>query len=222
MDSRAEPGSGAASGGAGGVINFFVILGVGIAAYGFLGVDRRVDAELSRFLVLFGSIWAVVGLGLGVMKQRMLSRAQAEQELFASGTRAVAVVEGVRTTGVVLNNINQQVVLTLRVQPQGEPEFPYERRLFVPIHALPRPGDVIDVAYDPADSSRVALATDWSNDTGGGQVLLFRHLEAGEKSAAGGGVVDELERLDRLRQSGSLTFAEFEALKAKILSGQGG
>jgi hypothetical protein len=35
-------------------------------------------------------------------------------------------------------------------------------------------------------------------------------------------VVHQLERLNRLRQSGSLTFAEFEAPKARILSGQDG
>jgi hypothetical protein len=161
------------------------------------------------------------GLGLGLVNQRMQRRAQADQVLFASGTKAVAVVEEVRTTGVVLNG-NHQITLRLRVQPEGEPGFPHERKVFVPVYALPRMGDVIDVAYDPADHSRVGLAADWDSDTGGGQVLLFRHPEAGEMTAPGNGVVDELERLERLRQSGSLTFSEFEALKAKIISGQGG
>ncbi|HEX2076955.1 MAG TPA: DUF3592 domain-containing protein [Longimicrobium sp.] len=220
MQPRAEPGSDAAKAGGGSVINVVVILGIGLVAYGFLGADGREDADLRRFLVLFGVFWVLVGLGLGVVNLRMQRQAQADQELFASGRKAVAVVDGVRTTGLMVND-DRQIVLRLRVHPAGEPEFAYERRMFVPSHALPRVGDVLEVAYDPADPSRVALATDGSSDAGGAPPLVFGRSDAGAGPAAGESVVDQLERLDRLRQSGSLTFSEFEALKAKLLSGQG-
>ena len=221
MHPRAEPG--AATAGRGGIISFFLLGGIALAAVGgFLILSGGVGATVGVTFALIGVIWALVALGLRAFYGRMLRRARVEQELFASGRKAIAVVEGVQTTGMVLNDVNQQIVLQLRVQPPGEPEFTHQRRMFVPFHALPRTGDVIDVAYDPADRSRVALATDWRTNTGGGQALLSRRPEAGEESAAAEGVVDQLERLDRLRQSGSLTFSEFEALKAKILSGQGG
>jgi hypothetical protein len=223
MDSRAEPRPGAATAGRGGVMNFFLYAGIALAGVGgFLILGGGGGAVAGMTLALMGVIWALVGFGLRAFYQRVLRRAQAERELFASGRKAVAVVEGVQTTGMVLNNVNQQILLRLRVQPQGEPEFAHERRMFVPFHTLPRRGDVIDVAYDPADRSKVALATDWDSNTGGGQALLFRRPGDGEGSAGEDGVVEQLERLDRLRQSGSLTFSEFEALKAKIISGQGG
>lgn len=56
------------------------------------------------------------------------------------------------------NNINVQIVLRPRVQPRSEPEFAYQRRMYVPFNGIPRTGDVIDVAYDPDDTSQVELA----------------------------------------------------------------
>ena len=144
-------------------------------------------------------------------------------------------------TGMVLNNVNQQIVLLLRVEPPGEAPFQYERKMFVPFHGMPRAGDLIDVAYDPSDKSRVALQFDPRSDTGGGQLLLTRRqgegaLPAGMQassapaapaspepaavSTAPGRVIESLERLQRLKENGALTETEFEVQKAKLLSGQ--
>lgn len=38
--------------------------------------------------------------------------------------------------------------LRLRVQPRSEPEFVYQRRMFVPFNGVPHTGDVIEVASD--------------------------------------------------------------------------
>lgn len=174
-----------------------------------------------------GGFWALVLIALLVYAVRDQLQARAERELFERGRKAAAVVEGVETTGLRVNDTSQ-IVLRLRVRPAGEDEFSHRRRLFVPNHRLPRMGDVIEVAYDPADRRRVALATDWSSGTAGGRRLMLQ--PTGAAHGAGGGaegganerIVQQLERLDRLRQSGSLTFAEFEALKARFLSGQDG
>ena len=175
---------------------------------------------------LLGGFFGLVFIALCWFLVRMRLAAKAERELFQTGRRATAVVEGVERTGVLLND-NPQIVLRLRVRPPGDAEFPHVRRMFVPIHAFPRPGDMIEVAFDPADPTRVALATDWDSHSGGGQTLMLRRGGAadGAGGASGGPnerMVQQLERLDRLRQSGSITFAEFEEMKARILSGRDG
>ncbi|HEX2076795.1 MAG TPA: SHOCT domain-containing protein [Longimicrobium sp.] len=221
----ARDGSGSTAG-RGGVMSFFLVGGIAFAALGvfLLLSGSEVGGTVGLTFTSIGVIWTLVALGLRGFYRGMHRRAQAEQQLFETGRRAVAVVEGVETTGMVLNNVNQQIVLQLRVQPPGEPEFAHRRRMFVPFHGIPRTGDLIDVAYDPADPSKVALATDWRSNTGGGRLLLFRRPDHADETAAGAQprrdpVLDQLERLDRLRQSGTLTYAEFEAQKARILAG---
>ena len=52
-------------------------------------------------------------------------------DLFNTGRRATARITSVDTTGVVLNNVNQQTVLLLEVQPPGEAPFEHQRKLYV-------------------------------------------------------------------------------------------
>jgi hypothetical protein len=212
-----------ASAGRGGAINYLVV-GFFVVVVGMiLLVPPRPEAAMWAL----GGFFGLVFTGLIVFAVRTWLQDRAERALFERGRKATAVVEGVRTTGLRVND-DQQIVLRLRVRPLDGNEFPHERRLFVPMHRLPRIGDVIEVAHDPADRTRVALATDWRSGTGGARRQMLR--PEGVAHGAGGGVegdanervVQQLERLDRLRQSGSLTFTEFEALKARILSGQDG
>ena len=235
-----------------GIANFFILAGIGFAVAGWLAVTSGTlggSITGSTFLMI-GGIWALVGLGVRAMYARMRARAMAEQQLFQTGTKATAVVEGVETTGTVLNDVNVKIILRLRVQPRFEPEFVHEREIYVPMHSLPRTGDLIEVAYDPNDRSRVALATDWRSDTAGGRQLILRRpdeapsgtaegwetataLDAAysgqdASSAASGDessaerIIEQLERLHRLKQDGALTEAEFEQQKARLLSEQGG
>jgi len=233
-----------------GVLSFFLVAGAGFVVVGLLAlvsgwlggsIGSLGGSITGSVFLMIGVIWVLVALGVRAMYAGMRRKAAAEKALFESGTKATAVVESVETTGTVLNGVNHQIILRLRVQPRFQPEFPYERRMFVPINSLPRPGDVIDVAYDPNDKSKIALATDWRSDTAGGRLLLVRRpgdpaaRPAGWDTAtvhdpeyAGGvtsqsdaeRVLAQLERLQRLRQDGALTDAEFESQKAKILSGQ--
>lgn len=225
MALRASRDGTEATAGRGGIISFFLVAGIGFAGLGafLLLSGGQVGATVGLTFVTIGVIWTIVALGLRGFYTGMHRRAQAEQQLFETGRRAVAVVEGVQTTGMVLNNINQQVVLQLRVRPPGAAEFTHTRKLFVPFHGIPRTGDLIDAAYDPADPSKVALATDWRSNTGGGRLLVFRRPGGADEPDAGtepvsDPVLDQLERLDRLRQSGTLSYTEFEAQKARILS----
>ena len=106
-----------------------------------------------------GVTWAVVGLAVMGYYRKVARRAASEQQLFQTGQRAVAVVERVAPTATSINE-NPQIVLTLRIKPEGEPEFLHQRKLVVPVNAVPLPGSLVNVAFDPNDRGRVALETD--------------------------------------------------------------
>lgn len=225
----------------GGVLNFFLLAGIAFAVVGgVLFVSGGAGGSIAGVtFLMIGVIWVLVALGVRGIYGGMARKAKAERQLFDTGTRATAVVEGVESTSMVLNNINQQVILRLRVQPRNEPEFVHERKLFVPFHGMPRTGDLIEVAYDPADKSTVALDTDWRSTTGGGRLLVLRRpaegaaMPAGTQAGATAGagapaaepstaperVIDQLERLNRLKEEGALTESEFAVQKAKLLAG---
>jgi hypothetical protein len=229
-----------------GIGNFFLLAGIGFTIVGgIVWISGGLAGSIVGLtFTMIGVIWTLVALGLRGFYGGMAKRARAEQQLFETGTKATAVVEGVETTGMVLNNINQQIILRLRVQPRGAPEFIHERKMFVPFNGIPRTGDEIDVAYDPSDQSTVALATDWRSNTAGGRLLILRSPGEAEPMPAGyepgaraaGGyepgartedgksaperVIEQLERLNRLREEGALTESEFAVQKARVLSGE--
>jgi hypothetical protein len=215
--------------------SFFLIAGIGFAVAGAvaLAVGGLAGGIVGLTFLLIGVIWAGVALLLRGIYGGMKKRREAEKQLFETGTRATATIEGVETTGMVLNNINQQIVLTLRVEPRGAAPFQHTRKLFVPFNAIPRTGDLIEVAFDPADTSRVALEMDWRSDTAGGNTLVSRSAAPAAAAPAGAApaaaapaksaperVIEQLERLSKLKQEGALTEGEFQVQKAKVLSGQ--
>lgn len=213
-----------------GIGSFFLIAGIGFAVVGVAAVAAGGEAGLiagGTFLMI-GVIWAAVAVGLGAFYGSMAKKAVAEKKLFETGTRATAVIDSVETTGLVVNNVNQQIILRMRIQPRGEAEFPYERKMLVPFHGIPRTGDQIQVAYDPANRAKVALETDWRSDTAGGRLLVLNRpadppatpAPAATDTTAPERVIEQLERLQRLRDEGALTDSEFAVQKAKVLSGQ--
>lgn len=193
----------------------FVVAGIAMAVYG-----QASDSFGSSVFTTIGIIWALVGVAILVFYRGMGARAQKDAQLFATGARAPATVTAVQPTGMVVNNVNQQVRLALSIQPPGEAAFTHEQTLLVPFSAIPRVGDTIQVAFDPADRSRVALATDWNMDTGGGRALLAdRPAPAAPAAPAAGApdALDQLAKLAKLRDAGTITAAEFESQKAKLL-----
>ena len=210
----------------------FLVAGVLAVAFGGLG-----GSIAGLTFLMIGGIWVLVALFLRGFYGAMARKAEQERRLFETGRRATATVEGVETTSMVMNEVNQQIILRLQVRPEGEAEFPYERKMFVPFHGMPRTGDLIEVAYDPSDRSKLALETDWRSDTAGGRLLVLRRpgespAPAGQRAGAIPApygpetttaperVIEQLERLQRLREEGALTESEFAAQKAKVLSGQ--
>jgi hypothetical protein len=125
-----------------------------------------------------------------------------QSELVHAGSRAPAVVIEVKDTGTTVNN-QPRVRLRLRVEPEGEPPFQVERKLLVSRLAIPRAGERVEVAYDPADRDR----------------FTFRVADLADDVAGAPSRLDELTKLAELRSSGVLTEDEFEAEKRRILAG---
>jgi hypothetical protein len=206
-------------GGRGIILNFFLYAGLAFAAIGaYLMFQGDVGGTIGSTFLLMGAIWVVVALGVRRFYGRMQANEQAERALLASGVKAIGIVESVETTGMVLNNVNHQINLRLRVQSPDGVDFIHERKMFVPFHGMPQPGDQLDVAFDPRDHSKVALASDPNSNTAGGRLLLLRRPTATVESSSDS-LIDQLERLEDLRRNGTLTQAEFDAQKARVLAG---
>ena len=215
-----------------GVGGFFAIAGVVLTVVGIALLAGSLATGLGQggaitggTLLMIGVIWAAVGLGLQAYYGRMKAKMESEQRLFETGERATAVVEGVETTGMVVNDVNAQTRITVRVRPRHGDEFTVTRALLVPFAAMPRTGDEIQVAFDPANRQEVALETDWRMDTAGGHALVTRRpaepaATPAPAPAPGADLLGRLELLQRLREDGTLTDEEFEAQKAKLLAGQ--
>jgi hypothetical protein len=183
---------------------------------------------------MIGVIWVLVALGVGGWYSNVAAKQQAEQQLFQTGERATAVIEGVEGTGTMINN-QPQVYLTLRVKPRNGAEFIHQRRLVLPFGAVVQPGHLVDVAYDPANPDEVAIESD-SRYAATPPAIYIKTRPPDQAAAAapmaaspaatapvGDGspptLIEQIERLAKLRDSGALTEAEFEAQKKELLGG---
>ena len=88
----------------------------------------------------------------------LTGQTKAGRELLATGVDAQATILGLQQTGTFVNN-NPAVVMTLQVQPVGQPAFQAQTSTILPLVAVPQfqPGNVVPVKYDPSDPSKVAL-----------------------------------------------------------------
>jgi hypothetical protein len=233
-----------------GVLSFFT---VGGALFAIVGVVMLVmglssgDIAGSALTItggtfaMIGVIWVLVSFGVGGWYGSIARRQAEEQQLFQTGQRATAVIEGVEGTGTMINN-QPQVYLTLRVQPRNGAEFVHQRRLVLPFGSIVQPGHLVEVAYDPANPENVALETDQRYAATPPAVYVkTRPPEQGAVPAAAPGLsggiaaatpgpvapaddspptlIEQLERLAKLRDSGVLSQEEFDAQKKELLGG---
>ena len=209
----------------------FALIGIGLlvagAASGSLTSSMGLLITGGTFAMI-GVIWVIVALGVGGWYSGVAARQAKEAQLFQTGQRATAVIEGVEGTGVSINDC-PQVYLTLRVQPRHGREFVAQKKVVLPFGSVVQPGHLIEVAYDPRDPEAIALESDPRfRCTPPSQYLKTRPPEqpaAAPGAAAAGSdgspptLIDQLERLAKLRESGALTEAEFEAQKRELLGG---
>ena len=78
------------------------------------------------------------------------------QEIARQGLAAVADVLGVTDTGQLIN-YDPVVVLQLKVTPEAEAPFETYAQIIAPKIAVPRVGDRINIRYNPANKSQIAI-----------------------------------------------------------------
>ena len=127
-------------------------------------------------------------------------------KLLTAGRRAPARVVAVEDTGVTANN-DPRVKIVLQVEPPGEPPFQVERKLVVSRVAIPRRGESVEVAYDPADPEKLTFTRD---DLVDDPLAPLAPTPAQDP-------LDQLAKLGELRSAGVLTEEEFSAQKRRIL-----
>jgi hypothetical protein len=263
-----------------GVLSFFMVAGLAFAAVGIVLLIMGLSSGdmfsnmgltiTGGTFAMIGVIWVIVALGVGGWYSSIANKQAAEAQLFQTGERATAVIEGVEGTGVEINN-QPQVYLTLRVKPSNGQEFMHQRKLVLPFGSVVQPGHLVEVAYDPANPDNVALETDpryvatppalyiktrapdgqgspvhaFTNDSlaaahglSGGMSGATPNAFGGVPGAGFGGVagagagagaaasdgspptlIEQIERLAKLRDAGALTEAEFQEQKANLLGG---
>jgi hypothetical protein len=147
----------------------------------------------------------------------------------------------------VIGNTELALKTHLRVQPDDEPEFEVKKRFSFPQLAVPSAGQTVPVLYDPADHDKIIVDYSQEAQQGAafqaagidpsqiGQLMEQAQQLRGAAGQVPGGMgqvpgmtpaapaqpqadpVTQLEKLAKLKESGALTEAEFEAEKAKIL-----
>jgi hypothetical protein len=94
----------------------------------------------------------------GFLVMRLLRNSARNRQILAAGEAAPAVILAVADTGVTINN-NPQARLTLEVRPSGRQPFTAEATFLVGRlqTGMIMPGMTVQVRFDPADTSRVAV-----------------------------------------------------------------
>lgn len=157
------------------------------------------------------------------------------ENLMQSGSKAVGTIVGVRDTGMTIND-NPRIVLSFRIDPlDGSESFAADKKATVSRVAIPQAGQRFPVWFDPADHSSFMYAT-IDNDQGRQQIVaMFGDAFGPDGSGVGQAAaaasapaaaapaaadpIEQLAKLNELRQAGALTDEEFNAQKARILGG---
>jgi Short C-terminal domain len=131
---------------------------------------------------------------------------------------AVAIVTNIQDTGTTINN-NPRVKLTLNVQPQGAEPFDVTKKVTVSRVNLPRVGDPLRVKYFANAPEGLAVQKRTAEDLAvAAQAFAAPPAAAVVAPApAPADQLDQIRKLNDLRQQGALSDAEFQAQKAKLL-----
>jgi hypothetical protein len=150
------------------------------------------------------------------------------KKLFENGSRAIGTIVQVQDTGMTIND-NPRVKMLFRIEPlDGSAPFDAQKTKTVSRVEIPRAGDRFPIWYDPQDHESFAYAT-IANDEGRAQIrqLFGTAAEtitgiadpaAAAPARAAADPLEQIRKLDELRDAGILTDAEFEQKKAELLA----
>lgn len=158
------------------------------------------------------------------------------ENLMQTGVKGVGTIVGVRDTGMTIND-NPRVVVSFRIEPlDGTPAFAAEKKVTVSRVAIPQSGQRFPVWFDAEDHSSFIYAQVENEEgrqqlvsmfgdafgpdgSGIGQAAAAPPATAPPAAQAAVDPIDQLAKLDQLRQSGALSDEEFAAQKQRILGG---
>ncbi|HVF75580.1 MAG TPA: SHOCT domain-containing protein [Acidimicrobiales bacterium] len=194
------------------MLRFFLVAGAGFVVAGLFAVQSGNEGAgiAGGTFLMIGVIWVLVAVGVGGFYAKHAKKQADDRRLYETGSRARGVIEEVEQTATSINDM-PVFNLVVRIELEGGDSFVHRRRLVTPTSAMPVPGQVVNVAYDPRDRTRVAYETRPGLAALPAEVLAVR--------SAGGSNLDDLERLARLRDQGVLTEDEFREQKARLLEG---
>jgi len=154
------------------------------------------------------------------------------ENLMQTGAKGVGTIVGVRDTGMTIND-NPRVVVSFRIDPlDGTPAFQADKKVTVSRVAIPQAGQRFPVWFDAEDHSSfmyamidndegrrqiVAMFGDAFGPDGSGVGQVASAPVAAAPPAAPADPIEQLAKLDALRQSGALSDEEFAAQKARVL-----
>jgi len=220
-----------------GVLGFFKVGGLFFMALAgfiiFVGGSSEGAVITAGTFGFIGFIWYLVAVGVGGWYKRSADKQAADRQLFQIGQKATGVIERVEPSATSINDM-PVVYVTVNVTPKYGRPFTHTEKIVTPASAIPAPGQLIEVAYDPNDPSRVALDTAAGFMGPPGVILRTRPgdpaavpsdataaaaVPASSESSSDD-PLDRLERLAKLHKAGVLTDAEFADEKARLLKGR--
>lgn len=122
-------------------------------------IGGSIAASMGIGLVITCGSLLFTGLIIFFVYRTVFGKINQSNKLLSTGAPAQALVMQLADTGVRVND-NPQVKLVLEVHPIGQPPYQVETTAFVSMLKLAQiqPGQTVNVRYDPADPSKVALA----------------------------------------------------------------
>jgi hypothetical protein len=162
---------------------------------------------------IVGAIWVVMGAGFVFFSVRTLRGRRDDDRIRREGTAARATVLAARMTGMLVNNVPQWA-LRLRIDGAGAS---YETKLKVLTYTPPDDGTSMSVRVDPQRRDHVVLSDDHGTGADGSRTITASSVSVASGGGTPADTVRLLADLDRMRAEGSLSDAEFAAVKAKLL-----
>ncbi len=136
---------------------FLILIALMIGAVLVMSFVPLGKPPLPHVLIVLGVI--LVSLLVFYLNARsLLKRDPAQERLLTHGETASAEVLAIRDTGSTMNR-DPVVALTLRVKPRYGSTFQVETNTLVSRVAVPRPGDVIHIKYDPDNLRNVIVVS---------------------------------------------------------------